>query len=216
YAQQRLWFIDQFEGTSTEYNMPEAMRLLGPLDRGALEQALNTIVARHESLRTRFGQVEGQPVQLIAPALSIALALQDLSGLDPAAQREAVGAALGQESRQPFDLARGPLLRIKLLKLGQEEHILLRTFHHIVSDGWSGGVFNRELVALYEAFQQGGENPLEPLPVQYADFALWQRSWLDQAALDRGLAYWKEQLAGIPPPPALPTYRPRPAPHTLP
>jgi amino acid adenylation domain-containing protein len=216
HAQQRLWFLDQLEGgASPEYNMPEALRLVGPLDRGALERALDTIVDRHESLRTRFGQHEGQPVQLIAPALRIGLALQDLSGLDPAAQRQAVAAALGQESRQPFDLAREPMLRIKLLKLAQEEHILLRTCHHIVSDGWSGGVFNRELVTLYEAFQQGGGNPLAPLPVQYADFALWQRGWLDQATVDRSLAYWKEQLAGIPPQLALPTDRPRPAQQTF-
>src|SRR5262249_37594848 len=138
YAQQRLWFIDQLEGgASTEYNMPEALRLVGPLDPAALERALHTIVARPESRRPRFGQQQGQPVQLIAPALSIPLPLEDLSALEPAAQQQAVAASLRQEWQQPFDLACGPLLRLQLLKLDPEEHVLVRTFHHIVSDGWS-------------------------------------------------------------------------------
>ena len=211
YAQQRLWFIDQFEGTSTEYNMPEALRLQGELDQEALERTINTIVERHESLRTHFVEVDGEPVQTIVPSLRIAVPVEDLSALDEASQQQAVAAAMRREWEQPFDLARGPVLRIKLLKLGEHDHILLRTFHHIVSDGWSVGVFNREFGTLYEAFQEGRENPLEPLPVQYADFALWQRSWLDKQALDHGLEYWKEQLSGIPEQLRLPTDRPRPA-----
>ena len=211
YAQQRLWFIDQFEGTSTEYNMPEALRLQGELDQEALERTINTIVERHESLRTHFVEVDGEPVQTIVPSLRIAVPVEDLSALDEASQQQAVAAAMRREWEQPFDLARGPVLRIKLLKLGEHDHILLRTFHHIVSDGWSVGVFNREFGTLYEAFQEGHQNPLEPLPVQYADFALWQRSWLDKQALDHGLEYWKEQLSGIPEQLRLPTDRPRPA-----
>ena len=211
YAQQRLWFIDQFEGTSTEYNMPEALRLQGELDQEALERTINTIVERHESLRTHFVEVDGEPVQTIVPSLRIAVPVEDLSALEEASQQQAVAAAMRREWEQPFDLARGPVLRIKLLRLGEHDHILLRTFHHIASDGWSVGVFNREFGTLYEAFQEGHQNPLEPLPVQYADFALWQRSWLDKQALDHGLEYWKEQLSGIPEQLRLPTDRPRPA-----
>jgi len=212
YAQQRLWFIDQLEGgASPEYHLPAALRLRGELDRAALEKAIDTIVARHESLRTHFGQVDGQAVQIIAPELRVAVPLEDLSALDQAAQQRTLGAALRQEWQQPFNLALGPLLRFKLLQLGPQEHVLLRTLHHMVSDGWSEGVFNQELATLYDALQDGRDNPLEPLGVQYADFALWQRGWLDQAALDKGLAYWKVQLAGIPQQLALPTDRPRPA-----
>jgi pristinamycin I synthase-3/4 len=212
YAQERLWFIDQLEGgASPEYHSPVALRLRGELNRAALERAVDTIVARHESLRTHFGQVEGQAVQIIAPELRVAVPVENLSALEPAAQQRAVDAALRQEWQKPFDMAQGPLLRFKLLQLGPQDHVLLRTFHHIVSDDWSEGVFNQELATLYEAFRDGRGNPLEPLGVQYADFALWQRGWLDQAALDQGLAYWKEQLAGIPQQLTLPTDRPRPA-----
>ena len=212
YAQQRLWFIDQLEGgVSPDYHIPAALRLRGELDRSALERAVETIVARHESLRTRFGQVEGQLVQIIMAEVRIAVPVEDLSALAPPARQRALSVALRQEWQQPFDLAQGPLLRFKLLQFGPQEHVLLRTFHHIVSDGWSVGVFDQEFATLYEAFRDGSDNPLEPLRVQYADFVLWQRGWLDQAASDHGLAYWKEQLAGIPQQLALPTDRPRPA-----
>src|SRR4029077_17464066 len=166
------------------------------------------------SLRTHFTQVEGQPAQIIVPALRVPVPVEDLSALDEASQQEAVKRAVRREWEQPFDLARGPVLRLKLLKLGERDHVLLRTFHHITSDGWSGGVFNREFVALYEAFQEGKENPLEPLAVQYADFALWQRGQLDEEVLGRGLEYWKEQLSGIPQQLSLPTDRPRPGQRT--
>jgi amino acid adenylation domain-containing protein len=205
HAQQRLWFINRLEGTSVEYNMPFALRLKGELDRTALERALNAIVERHESLRTHFAEVEGEPFQVIEPEFRIELALEDVS-----TQQERVQEALCNEARMPFDLMRGPLLRVKLLRLGAEDHVLLRTMHHIVSDGWSEGVFNHELMVLYEAFVEGRENPLRPLRVQYADFALWQRRWLERGALERGLSYWKEQLAGIPARLELPTDRSRP------
>jgi amino acid adenylation domain-containing protein/FkbM family methyltransferase len=211
YAQQRLWFLDQLQGRSPEYHMPSALRLQGALDYQALARAVNTIVERHESLRTHFVTVDGQPEQVIVPALRIEVPMEDLSALNEAAQQHVVSAAVRREWDEPFDLGRGPVLRVKLLKVATHDHILLVTFHHIVSDGWSVGVFTREFVALYEAFHEGQENPLAPLPVQYADFALWQRSWLDGAAVDRGLAYWTAQLAGIPPQLALPIDRPRPA-----
>ena len=210
YAQQRLWFLDRLEGTSTEYNVPEALRLRGQLDRVALERTVNTIVERHESLRTRFVEVDGEPLQVIEPTLGIEVPLEDLSGIEEQQQRERVLAAMRREGEAAFDLARGPVLRIKLLKLGERDHVLLRTMHHIVSDGWSRGVFNREFKTLYEAYREGRENPLPPLGVQYADFALWQRSWLEGGELDKGLAYWKEQLAGIPERLELPADRPRP------
>ena len=198
HAQQRLWFINRLEGTSVEYNSVLGLRLKGELDRTALERAVNAIVERHESLRTRFVEVEGEPFQVIEPECRIELRLDDLSGGEESEQQERVQEALRSEAKMPFDLMRGPVLRVKLLRLGAQDHVLLRTMHHIVSDGWSEGVFNHELMVLYEAFREGRENPLRPLSVQYADFALWQRRWLEGGALDRGLSYWKEQLAGIP------------------
>jgi acyl carrier protein len=165
HAQQRLWFIDRLQGTSVEYNMPGALRLKGELDGTALERALEAIVERHESLRTRFVEVEGEPFQVIEPDCRIKLGLEDLSGGEESAQQERVREALRSEARLPFDLMRGPVLRVKLLRLGAQDHVLLRTMHHIVSDGWSEGVFNHELMVLYEAFGEGRENPLPPLSV---------------------------------------------------
>jgi amino acid adenylation domain-containing protein len=211
HAQQRLWFINQLEGSSAEYNMPQAWRLRGSLDLEALERAVNTIVERHESLRTHFGMADGSPIQIIEPVLHIKVPVQDLSTLTEASQTETGKSALLREWDEPFDLAHGPVLRVRLLRLSTHDHILLGTFHHIVSDGWSTGVFHREFVTLYEAFHEGRENPLPPLAVQYADFALWQRSWLDDNAMQRGLAYWKQQLTGIPEILQLPADRPRPA-----
>src|SRR5262249_33477033 len=154
YAQQRLWFIDRLEGTSTEYNMSGGLRLRGELDREALERTVNAIIERHESLRTHFVEMDGVPVQVIEPELRIEIPLEDLSGLDEGSQWQRVSEALRWEAGQPFNLARGPVLRVRLLKLGERDHILLRTMHHIVSDGWSHGVFNRELTILYEAFRE--------------------------------------------------------------
>jgi acyl carrier protein len=215
YAQQRLWFIDQLERGSSEYNMPEALRLRGKLDRRALERALAAMVERQESLRTRFVEVEGEPVQVIERSVEVEVPLEDWSALGAEEQQEQVQAALRQEWEVAFDLGRAPLFRTKLLKLGEQEHVLLRTFHHIISDGWSQGVFNHEFMTLYEVFQGGGEDdgresPLPPLAVQYADFTLWQRQWLDEETLARDIDYWKEELAGIPQQLHLPQDRPRP------
>jgi hypothetical protein len=211
YAQQRLWFLDRLQGgQSTEYNQPQARRLRGALDVEALRRAVQTVVERHESLRTHFAEVEGEPEQVIEAEAEIAIPVEDLREMSEAEQKERVREALREEGRKPFDLERGPVLRMKLLKLGEREHVLLRTTHHIVSDGWSEGVFNREFEVLYEAYREGRENPLEPLPVQYADFALWQRRWLEGGALEEGLEYWKGQLAGVERL-ELPTDRARPA-----
>ena len=216
YAQQRLWFVDRLErGTSTQYNVLAGHRLRGPLDRGALERAINMIVERHESLRTHFEETGGGPVQVIEPVLRIPLAVEDLSELGEAEQQKRIADAMRLERKRAFDLASGPLLRTKLLKVGEQEHILLRAMHHIVSDGWSQAVLNRELLVLYEAYREGRGNPLKPLPVQYADFALWQRERLEGGALEEGLAYWKNQLEGMPERLELPTDRPRPAVQTF-
>jgi len=210
YAQKRLWFIDQLQGTSPEYNMPEALRLRGELDAEALRRAVETIVERHEMLRTHFAEVDGEPVQVIERVGRVVLEEEDWSGEEEERREEKVTAAMRREAEEPFHLSRGPLMRMKLLRVGEREHILLRTCHHIISDGWSMGVFNRDFGELYEAYSEGRENPLAPLEVQYADFALWQRSWLDGEQLRRGRDYWKQQLAGIPDRLELPTDRPRP------
>jgi hypothetical protein len=210
YSQQRLWFIDRLEGMSAQYNLQRAFRLRGELDREALRRTINVIVERHESLRTRFEELDGEPTQVIEPELRMEVPEEDVSGIDAAEQRDRVMALISQEAKQPFDLRRGPVLRMRLLKLGERDHILLRTMHHIVSDGWSQGVLNREFQALYEAFCDRRENPLKALKVQYADFALWQREWLESRGLEEGLNYWRQQLAGIPEELALPTDRPRP------
>lgn len=214
YAQQRLWFLDQFEGGSPEYNMPVALRLRGALEVAALHQTINLIVARHESLRTHFAELDGEPMQVIATQLIIDLPLEDLSRLDQTAQQARVMACLASAASQPFDLGCGPVLRLRLLKLSPDHHILLRTMHHIVSDGWSEEVFSRELAVLYQALRDGRPNPLPPLTVQYADFAIWQRQLLE-AEVGSDLSYWTQQLAGIPERLELPTDRPRPAQQTF-
>ncbi len=211
FAQQRLWFLDQLEPGNPLYNLPAAIRLTGSLDVAALEEALNEIIRRHEVLRTTFRTVDGEPVQVITSELSLALPIVDLRSR-PESEREAEAMRLAAEmAREPFDLARGPLLRAGLVKLGEEEHIALFNMHHIVSDGWSVTVFIRELVALYEAFARQLPSPLPELPIQYLDFALWQRQWLKGKVLAEQLAYWKQQLAGSSPELLLPTDRPRPA-----
>ncbi|MBA3442908.1 MAG: glycosyltransferase, partial [Pyrinomonadaceae bacterium] len=211
FVQQRLWFIDQLEPGNPAYNNTDAFRLTGRLDREALERTINEIVLRHEALRTTFPTADGKPVQLVAPELSVPLPLTDLSRV-PAAEREPQARRLvAEESQRPFDLARGPLVRANLLRLGEEDHILLLALHHIVSDGWSGGVLFREITLLYKAFSAKTPSPLGELEVQYADYAVWQREWLRDDVLEQQLAYWKRQLAGAPAMLELPTDRLRPA-----
>ncbi len=210
FAQQRLWFIDQLEPASSFYNIPAAVRLLGPLDADALRRTLDAVVARHEVLRTTFHTVEGAPVQVIAPQLVLELPLADLSDL-PASEREAKAQWLAQDEAQtPFDLATGPLIRAHLLRLQPAEHIALLTVHHIVSDGWSTGLLVREIAALYAAFVKDQPSPLPELAIQYADFAHWQRQSLSGDVLQQQLGYWRGQLLGAPEVLALPTDKPRP------
>ncbi|MGH7829989.1 MAG: non-ribosomal peptide synthetase, partial [Candidatus Binatia bacterium] len=211
FAQQRLWFLDQLEPGSSAYNIPAAFRLTGRLNVAALEQSLNEILARHEVLRTSFSGADGQPVQVIAPTLRLSLPVTDLTAA-PQTEREIEAIRLmNQESRRPFDLAQAPLLRAGLLRLAEESHILLLCNHHIISDGWSMGVLLREISALYDAFSSGRPSPLPPLPIQYADFAVWQRQWLEGETLQKQLSYWKNQLDGMPRLLELPTDHSRPA-----
>ncbi len=215
FAQQRLWFLDQLEPGNLFYNIPMAVRLTGTLDANALERALNEIVRRHESLRTTFAAHSGKPAQVIAPQLTIKTPIVDLRRL-PASEREAEAMRLASEdARKPFDLNNGPLLRAQLLRLDEQDHIALLTLHHIVSDGWSMGVLVRELAALYDAFAANKPSPLPDLPIQYADFANWQREWLQGDALAAQMEYWKQQLRTSPPMLELPTDRPRPAMQTF-
>ena len=210
FAQQRLWFLDQLEPGSPFYNIAAALRLTGPLDVGALRRALGDVVRRHEVLRAYFVTEKGYPVQQIAPELALAVPLIDLRDR-PEAEREAEARRLtDEEARRPFDLARGPLLRASLVRLDQAVHLLLLTLHHIVSDGWSVQVLVQELAALYAAHTRGVTAALPELPVQYADFAHWQREQLAGALREQQLAYWKAQLADLPPVLELPTDRPRP------
>jgi amino acid adenylation domain-containing protein/thioester reductase-like protein len=215
YAQARLWFLDQLESGSGTYNTGGAVRLVGVLDVAALAASLNEIVQRHEILRTRFAIANGQPVQVIAPTLAVTLPVVDLQQL-PDRERDAEVQRLAiQAAEQPFDLTNGPLLRVTLLKLGETEHVLLVTIHHIVFDAWSRGVLIRELATLYENFSRGKYSPLPELPIQYADFAHWQRQWLQGEVLEQQLTYWKQKLAGAPPVLELPTDRPRPTVQTF-
>ncbi len=211
FTQQRLWLLEQLSPGSAVYNLSTVLRLNGPLDTAALEKSLSEIVRRHEVLRTSFPVRAGQPVQLIAPPQHLSLPLHDLRHLADE-QLEAETARLTHEvSRQPFDLARGPLLRTSLLRLRDEEHLALVTFHHIISDGWSMGRLVDEVAALYTAFSEQQPSPLAELPIQYADYAVWQRQWLQGERLDAQLAYWQRQLGGTLPVLDLPTDRPRPA-----
>jgi non-ribosomal peptide synthetase component F/acyl carrier protein len=211
FAQERLWFLDQLGLVGSAYNMPLALRLEGALDVAALEGALAHLVERHESLRTRFVAIDGDPAQVIDPPGGFRLERTDLSGLEEAERREQARALQQAQADHIFDLAKGPLFRCGLINLGPEGHLLLMTMHHIVSDGWSMNVLTRELGALYEAFAAGRGSPLGALAVQYADYALWQRGWLEGEELERQLGYWRERLSGAPAALELPVDHPRPA-----
>ncbi|MDQ2926495.1 MAG: condensation domain-containing protein, partial [Acidobacteriota bacterium] len=210
YAQQRLWILDQMEPNNHLYNIPRAMRLRGQLDVAALTRSLNEIVCRHEPLRTWFGTESGGPVQHVDPALELHVKQVDLTQ-HPAEEREAKALEIAvDEATTPFDLSVAPLLRAVLLKLDAQDHVLLLTMHHIVSDAWSAAIFMDELRALYEGFVKGVRADLPELTLQYADYAAWQRDWLQGDTLETQLAFWREQLAGAPPLLTLPTDRPRP------
>jgi hypothetical protein len=210
YAQERLWFIDLLERNSSAYNVPLAVRLHGELDRRALEQSFDRLIHRHEILRTTFA-LEGEILnQVVGEISSVAIRFDDLTAL-PEQQRDAEARLLATlEAREPFDLATGPLMRVSLLRLAAEDHVLLVTMHHIISDGWSMGIFMQELSACYNSFAAGREPELRELPLQYADYAIWQREWLQGSVLNEQLEYWREHLTGAPALLELPADRPRP------
>ncbi|HVG10917.1 MAG TPA: amino acid adenylation domain-containing protein [Thermoanaerobaculia bacterium] len=210
FSQERLWFLTQIDPANAAFNVPAAFRVRGKLDPSVLALALSEVVRRHESLRTAFLAVGGRPAQAIAPPAPLALAIADLEGIPPDLREPEVRRLATEEARRPFDLALPPLMRACLLRLGEEEHVLLFTIHHIVSDGWSMGVLVKEATALYEAFAAGRLSPLPDLPLQYADFAFWQRRWMEEAVLEEQLAHWRRQLAGAPDLLELPADRPRP------
>jgi amino acid adenylation domain-containing protein/non-ribosomal peptide synthase protein (TIGR01720 family) len=210
FAQQRLWFLDKLEPNNPAYNCPGGMRFIGLLNVAVLGRCINEIIRRHETLRTTFATVDGRAIQVIAPPSPMPLPLVDLCEL-PESEREGEARRLGtEETHRPFDLARGPLVRVILLRLSEEEHALLLTLHHIISDAWSGGVLWQELATLYEASSRGKPSPLPELPIQYVDFAVWQREWLQGEVMDRLLTYWKQQLDDASTVLDLPTDRPRP------
>ncbi|MFQ5631477.1 MAG: condensation domain-containing protein, partial [bacterium] len=211
FSQERLWFLEELQPDSPAFLIPLAIRMDGRLDKPALERSLQEIQRRHETLRTVFKKVDGRPVQTIIDAPETALRHIDLGDL-PEAEKEAEALRLAdEEAQRPFDLAKGPYFRSTLLRLREQSHVLLITFHHAVADGWSMDIFVREFARLYEGFCNGTLVTLPALPIQYGDFALWQRQWLQGETLVKQLFYWKEQLDSAPPLLELPTDHPRPA-----
>ncbi len=198
FGQRRLWFLDQWEPGSGVYNVPVATRLTGPLDLDVLERSLGAVVARHESLRTRFALHDGQPMQVVESAVEVPVRRLDFTDLPPD-QREAEGRrAIAEEAGRLFNLSEAPLIRALVVRLSSDDHIVLVTLHHIVCDGWSIDVLLGELGSCYNAFVAGHPSPLAPVEIQYGDYSVWQRGWLEGAELERQLAYWRQQLAGVP------------------
>ena len=211
FAQQRLWFLDQLQPESPAYNVPLAVRLSGQLDIPSLQQALSEVSRRHQVLRTVFPSVDGRPLQKVLPAQPFALPVADLGHLPQAAREAEAHRLAALASNRTFSLASGPLWSVWLLQLDAADFVVLLTMHHIITDGWSMNLFIRELAALYQAYHDQQPSPLPQLPLQYADFAAWQRGWLQDEVLDNQLRYWHQQLAGSPTLLALPTDFPRPA-----
>ncbi|GLV53931.1 hypothetical protein KDH_07820 [Dictyobacter sp. S3.2.2.5] len=215
FSQQRLWFMDQLAHESATYNLCVAIRLSGQVDIAGLEYSLQTIVQRHEALRTVFRATQGNPLQVILPSISLGLEVVDLTQLEEEQRTATLEQLMQLQVRKPFDLAKGPLLRTHLFQAAAQEYVFLLTIHHIVSDGWSLGVFIREFSTLYNAYLAQQAEVLAELPIQYVDFAVWQRTWMDSQALQSQLSYWKEQLANVPTQLELPTDHPRPLEQTF-
>ncbi|ERV15705.1 condensation domain-containing protein, partial [Pseudomonas aeruginosa] len=205
YAQERQWFLWQLEPESAAYHIPSVLRLRGRLDLDALQRSFDSLVARHETLRTRFRLDGDEARQEIAASMALPLDIVALGPLEEGALARQVETTIAR----PFDLERGPLLRVSLLRLAEDDHVLVLVQHHIVSDGWSMQVMVEELVQLYAAYSRGLEVALPALPIQYADYALWQRSWMEAGEKERQLAYWTGLLGGEQPVLELPFDRPR-------
>ena len=210
FAQQRLWFLHRLEPDSSFYNMHAAFSLEGQLNIPALERCFNEIIRRHEVLRTTFAEVDGYPVPVVTSVMEFRIDVDDLSGMENVAMGPEIERRVHAETLRSFSLASGPLLRVSIMRVAAEEHLVVFVVHHIAADGWSMGVIVREVAALYEAYVRGAESPLPELPIQYADFAHWQRSWLRDEVLASQLDYWRKELAGAPTVLELPGDRPRP------
>lgn len=212
YTQQRMWFLWQLDPQSAAYNLPSAIRIKGRLDQAVLGQAFDHLIARHDTLRTRFEQDENQnPRQRVDPSASVVIQYEDLSHLSESERELRAKETSVEEARQPFDLVEGPLFRVRLLKLADDQYVLLLTMHHIIADGWSMNVIIEEFLHLYDAYSTGSEPSLQSLPIQYADYALWQRSWLEAGEADRQLDYWRSKLGEEHPVLELPADHIRPA-----
>ncbi len=211
YSQQRLWFLDQLEPETALYNISPVLRLKGKLNFEALEKSFNEIIRRHEALRTTFDKDGDAPVQVIAPELNIKIEMIEPETANAILNDSEINRIALKESQIPFNLSTGPLLRVKLLRVAEEDHVLILTKHHIISDNWSTGLMVHEMMQLYSAFTQGQPSPLPELAVQYADFAFWQRKWLSGKTLENQAAYWREQLKDAPPVLDMPLDKPRPA-----
>jgi len=210
FAQARLWILDQLQPGNPAYNIPATLPLRGPVDVEVLRRSLNEVLRRHDALRTTFTAIDGKPAQIIATEQEVAFAQVDLRSRMGFASAENVGNFIYQESRQSFDLEKGPLLRATLARIGANDHLLMLVMHHIVSDGWSMSILNAEISKIYMAFLRNEPSPLPELPIQYADFAEWQAEWFSGELMQKQLAYWKERLTGLRPVLNLPTDRPRP------
>lgn len=211
FEQEQLWFLDQMSPGSFTYNISASFHITGPLEFDPLERSFNEVIRRHEALRTTFGSVKGRPHQVIAPSMTLRLPLVDLRHLPEAERLPALEQQITREAQRPFSLSEGPLIRAALFRLGDAEYRLLMTLHHIVTDRWSFSLLWRELSFLYSAFSRGLPSPLPELPIQFADFALWQRNWLEGEMLETRLSYWRKQLGGASFVLELPTDRPRPS-----
>src|SRR4029077_20059326 len=211
FPQERLWFLQQFQPGGAAYNIPLAIVLAGDINIDALARSLNDVVARHEALRTTFANIAGRPVQVIVPRLDLPLPGIECDGTTESERREHAQQLAAAEARHPFDLVRGPLIRATLIALEPQRRLLLIVLHHAVADAWSVAILSRELGALYDAHCMGRSADLPPLPIQYADYAVWQRSWLQNERLAKSLDYWRKQLAGSPTTLELPVDRPRAA-----
>ncbi|TAE52225.1 MAG: non-ribosomal peptide synthetase, partial [Nostocales cyanobacterium] len=214
YAQQRLWFIDKLEPNSASYNLSAALKIQGELSIEALEISFKTIINRHATLRTNIREIAGKPQQIIHYQTDWKLSVINLENLDKETQEKQTAEIINQQTNQPFNLAEDSLIRANLIKISDTENILTLCMHHIISDGWSIGVFIEELVTIYNNYIQGKETELKSLPIQYADFAIWQRNWLQGEVLEQQLNYWTKQLENAPKLLELPTDRPRPAEQT--
>ncbi len=208
FAQKRLWFLDRFEANKSVYNIPSAYKITGKLDYSVLERAINSIIERHEILRTIFIVVDQEPFQVVNSDVKINIPLIDLTNVDK--QEDKIRVILFQEASQHFNLSKGPLLSVKLIKTAEDQHIVSLTMHHIISDGWSMSILIKEVITLYNSFAQDRPSPLPPLKIQYADFAKWQNDYMQGEKFDEQLSYWKEKLEEIPQAIDLPFDKPRP------